>query len=174
MPIKKILLLGNPDLRCVAEEEKEFKHEVEEISRDLKDTLHYLQNTLNTGRGLSATQIGYNKRIIYIDTIDRKLLLINPEIIWKSDETFFVWDNCFSFELAFNVRVKRHKVIQVKYQNHKRELIIEKFSDGLSELVQHEIDHLNGILAIDLMENKTDIMMYNEYVNQVQQKNDYL
>jgi len=166
MPIKKILLLGNPDLRKIAEDEVEFKHEVEEISRDLKDTLHYLQHTRNTGRGLSAPQIGYNKRLIYIDTIDRKLLLINPEIIWKSSETFYIWDTCFSFDLAFMVKVKRHKVVQIKYQNHKREIIIEKFSDNLAELVQHEIDHLNGILALDLIENKEDIMMTAEHNNQ--------
>lgn len=163
MAIKQILLLGNPKLRQIAEEETEFKHEVEEISHDLKDSLHYIQNTRNIGRGIAAPQIGYNKRIIYFDTIDRKLILINPEIIWKSDETFYVWDTCFSFDLAFYVKVKRHLNIQVKYQNHKREIIIEKFSGALSELVQHEIDHLNGILAIDLIETKEDIMMAGEY-----------
>jgi peptide deformylase len=163
MPIKEIFMLGNPKLRNVAEEEIEFKHEVEEISRDLKDTLHYIQHTRNTGRGIAAPQIGHNKRLIYIDTIDRKLLLINPEIIWKSNETFYVWDTCFSFDMAFYVKVKRFKSVQIKYQNHKREIIIEKFSGSLSELIQHEIDHLNGILAIDLIENKEDIIMASEF-----------
>lgn len=166
MAIKDIFLLGNPELRKIAEEEIEFKHEVEEISKDLKDTLHNIQKTKNQGRGIAAPQIGYNKRIIYIDTLERKLLLINPEIISKSSETFYVWDTCFSFELAFYVKVKRFKTIQVKYQNQKREIIIEKFSDSLSELIQHEIDHLDGILAIDLIENKEDIIMSKELENQ--------
>jgi len=167
MPVREILMLGNPALRKIADEETDFKGVIDEISKDLKDTLHNLQNQKKTGQGLSATQIGINKRVIYIDTLERKLILINPKIMWKSLEINEIWESSFSFDMTFYVKIKRHVSIQVKYQNIKRETIIEKFTGLLSELVQHQIDHLDGILAIDYLEDKKNIVMASEYKKQI-------
>jgi len=156
-------MLGNPLLRKIANEEIEFKSEVDEISKDLKDTLHSLQKNKKIGQSLSASQIGIDKRVIYIDTLERKLILINPKIMWKSAEIIETWETCFSFENSFYVKIKRHCSIQVKYQNFKREIIIEKFVGSLSELIQHQLDHLDGTLIIDYLDNKSNIMMASEY-----------
>ncbi len=164
MAVREILLLGNSGLRKVAQEETEFRSELHEIARDLRETLHSLQSTYKTGNGLAATQIGINRRVVYIDTIDRKLILINPKIIWKSEETTMLWESCFSFLQSFYVKIRRHSSVQVKYQNYKREIIIEKFNGQIAEIVQHEIDHIDAILPTDLIENKQDIIMASEYL----------
>ena len=89
--------------------------------------------------------------------------MINPRIITQSDTLIEVWDSCFSFKLAFFVKVKRHKTISVDYQDESGQQHNEVFEDDLSELFQHEIDHLYGKLAVDYLENKEDIIMREEF-----------
>ena len=74
-----------------------------------------------------------------------------------------VWDSCYSFEVAFFVEIPRNKSIKVEYQDDKGNSIVEDFTDGLSELVQHEIDHLHGILAIDHLRDVKKIIMRSEW-----------
>ena len=76
--------------------------------------------------------------------------LINPEIIERSEEKIIVWDACLSF-LSIFMQVERHRQITVRYQNLDGETLEFEAGDdrNLSELLQHEIDHLDGILAID-------------------------
>ena len=74
-----------------------------------------------------------------------------------------VWDSCFSFDVAFFVKIKRFKSIKVKYQNEIGESMEEMFSDDLSELLQHEIDHLHGVLATDYLDNNKDIVLRTEW-----------
>jgi len=74
-----------------------------------------------------------------------------------------VWDSCYSFDVAFFVRIKRHKRIKVEFMDENRRKIVEEFEDDLSELLQHEIDHLNGILATDHLRSGKDIIMREEW-----------
>ena len=76
--------------------------------------------------------------------------LVNPEITWRSEEKIVVWDACLSF-LSIFMQVQRHREITVRYQNLRGEWQEVRASEerDLSELLQHEIDHLDGILAID-------------------------
>lgn len=93
----------------------------------------------------------------------RELLMVNPKITWKSKELFWVWDSCFSFDLAFFVKIRRHKKIKVEYNDTEGNRKIEEFERDLSELFQHEIDHLYGILAVDHSKDSRQIMMRGEW-----------
>jgi peptide deformylase len=98
------------------------------------------------GRAIAAPQLGVMKRLIYMH-IDEPLIFINPILDRVSEEMMEVWDDCMCFPELL-VKVRRHKRCHIGYQNMdwgEEEMWLE---DDLSELVQHEIDHLDGILAI--------------------------
>ncbi len=161
--IKEILLLGNPILREKSERIVKFDVELINIINDLKDTLIDFQHRKKIGRGIAAPQIDILKKVIFVNLFDRSFPLINPEIVWKSSEIFEVWDSCFSFDVAFFVKTIRYKSIKVKYQNITDEWLEEIFTDEMSELLQHEIDHLHGILATDHLKNNKDIILREEW-----------
>ncbi len=135
---------------------------LDSLIEDLTETLHEAQKKFHYGRGIAAPQIGELKRVIVIDTASISDPLINPEIIWQSDETIQVWDSCLSFNLAFFVLLNRSQHIQLSYQDTKGRQLRLDATEDLSELLQHEIDHLNGILAVDRMRAKK-IMMRSEW-----------
>lgn len=117
------------------------------VSADLKDTLCDLKARHGTGRGLAAPQIGAPMRMVHIH-IDEPWLLLNPEIVEVGAEDFLVWDDCFSFP-DLMVQVQRAYSVRVKYLDERgREREIEA-EGALAELLQHEIDHLDGVLAVD-------------------------
>jgi peptide deformylase len=158
-----VIQLGNSTLRKKSLPIKDFQDKnIKNIITDLTDTLHDVQRKFKYGRGIAAPQIGVLKRIIFIDMPDFKSELINPKILKISKKKFEVWDSCFSFNVAFFVLVDRHYSIEVEYfdQEGKRHTI--EAEDKLSELLQHEIDHLDGILAIDRMKDNK-IMMKSEW-----------
>jgi len=161
--IKEIQLIGNPILREHSEDITEFDINLFNLVNDLKDTLIDFQHRKKIGRGIAAPQIAVLKKVIYVHMSDRSFPLINPEILWKSDETFENWDSCFSFDVAFFVKILRHRSIKVRYQNIKGEYIEELFEGDMSELLQHEIDHLHGILATDHLKNNKDIILREEW-----------
>ncbi len=163
MAVKEILVIGNPILRKKSDDVIEFNNELRNTIVDLRDTLIDFQKRKTIGRAIAAPQIGVLKKIIYWNLPDRTHALVNPEIIWKSDETFEVWDSCFSFDVAFFVKTKRNKSIKVKYQTESGVILEETFTDDYSELLQHEIDHLHGILATDRQISKNDIVMRTEW-----------
>jgi peptide deformylase len=136
----------------------------------LKDTLTHLQGEYGMGRGLAAPQIGYKKQVIYIQMPDRSFYLINPRIIGRSIETFEVWDSCFSLKAEFFVKTIRNKVITVEYLDENNVKHVEQFKDNLSELLQHEIDHLEGVLCSDYLEDPKDIVMYEEWLKRHRKK----
>ena len=150
--IKPILQLGNQLLRerCV-EVEDPSAPEVLELVRDLADTLAHWRAETGYGRGIAAPQIGVLQRVIFLKLPGQEPWpLINPEIVKRSQGKIIVWDACLSF-LSIFMQVERHREITVRYQNLKGEVLtVEAGEDrNLSELLQHEIDHLEGILAID-------------------------
>lgn len=144
--IKDILILGDPRLYKTSEEIK-----IEELPKinnwvsSLDEAMSDIRKNYNFGRGIAAPQLGIMKRLVYTNVYEPKIF-INPTIIERSDEVFELWDDCMSFPNLL-VKVSRNKFVKVQYYNEKFELKIEKFSNDLSELMQHEIDHLNGILA---------------------------
>ncbi|MDA3953135.1 MAG: peptide deformylase [Bacteroidales bacterium] len=163
MAVKGILLLGNPILREKSEDITVFNNELINLINDLKDTITDFQQRKKIGRGIAAPQIGILKKVIFLSLPNRSFALLNPEIIWQSEEKIDVWDSCFSFDVAFFVKTKRFKSIEIKYQNEIGESKKEMLKDDLSELLQHEIDHLYGVLATDHLKNNKDIILREEF-----------
>ncbi len=161
--IKEILLIGNPVLREKSKDVTDFSKDLTNLITDLKDTIIDFQKRKGMGRGIAAPQIGVLKKVVYLHLPDRSFALVNPEITWKSKETMQVWDSCFSFDVAFFVKTERYRSIKVKYQNEKGEKSEEIFQDDLSELLQHEIDHLHGVLATDHLKDNKDIILRAEW-----------
>jgi len=163
MTIKDVLLLGNPKLRKISSSVINFNKNLRGDLNDLKDTLTHLQNTKRIGRAIAAPQIGLMKKIIFFQLPEKSFFMINPKITCRSKEMFDVWDSCFSFDVAFFIEILRHKEIKVEYQDENGNTMSKDFSDDLSELVQHEVDHLNGILATDHIKDIKKIIMRNEW-----------
>lgn len=151
MAIKQILKLGDPGLwkKCQAVEDVKAP-ETKAVIRDLEDTLADFKKRNGFGRGIAAPQIGVLRRILFIDFPKEKIsrLMINPRITWRSQERIQLWDDCFSFPDLL-VKVERAKGIHVAYLSRGGENCSLSAEGGLSELLQHEIDHLDGILAVE-------------------------
>jgi len=150
MPVGQILQLGNPVLwqKCAAVTVVQSP-EIRDVVRDLNDTLAAFRASTGYGRGIAAPQIGVLKRVIFIRMQPTGFCgpLINPEIAWSSESRMELWDDCFSFP-DLMVRVSRATRIRVDYKDDLGfERTIEAEGD-LAELLQHEIDHLEGILAV--------------------------
>ena len=151
MPEREILQLGNPVLwQRSAPVEEVTGAEVRAIIDDLGDTLAAFRGRSGFGRGIAAPQIGAARRIIYVRMRPEGFAgaLINPEIVWASPQQMELWDDCFSFP-DLMVRVSRAARIRVDYWDEWGERQVLKADGDLSELLQHEIDHLDGILALD-------------------------
>ncbi len=148
MTIHRIRLLGDPILRTRCEPiTKPRSAAVRMIVDDLKDTLRDWQARFGRGRGIAAPQIGAPVRIVYVE-MEEPWPLINPEIIDIGSEDFMVWDDCFSFPHLL-VRVSRAHRIKVKYHDLKGTEQEVELEGDRAELLQHEIDHLDGVLAVD-------------------------
>lgn len=159
MAIRRILQLGDPVLRAISEPAAETRA----VLDDLRDTLHEFQRTHGFGRGISAVQIGEAVRVIYIEFEGQAYSICNPTISWTSDETFEMWDDCFSFPHLM-VRLRRFVGIGLRYfDEFGRECELES-SDALSELLQHELDHLDGILAVDRAIDRDSFCTREEYL----------
>ena len=158
MSVKEILMIGNEFLRKRAGSVDFVNDPVEQYMQDLRDTLYHIQKEKKVGRAIAGPQIGYLKRIVYMEAEEKKITMINPQITTKSQETFEVWDSCFSADVAFFGKTIRHKAITVAYINENQVEIHEDFTDDLSELFQHEIDHLEGTLFIDRIIDNQIIM----------------
>jgi peptide deformylase len=152
MTLKPILQLGNPILRqkSLAVSDPSAR-EIAALIQDLADTLAHWRATTGYGRGIAAPQLGVLERVIFLQLPGEKPWpFINPEIIERSKEKIVVWDACLSF-LSIFMQVERNREITVRYQS--LDGAPHEFRAGddrsLSELLQHEIDHLDGILAVD-------------------------
>jgi peptide deformylase len=147
MSARRILQLGDPLLRAVSAPVAK-PADARGVFQDLRDTLHEFQRTHGFGRGISAVQIGEPKRLIYIELEGRAYCLRNPEYEWQSEEKFELWDDCFSFP-GLLVRLERSVGVRIRFWNEAGEVERVEANGGFSELLQHEIDHLDGILAVD-------------------------
>jgi peptide deformylase len=163
MTVRQLLYLGNPELREPSENVSDLS-KISKLKNDLRDTLTQLQIDYGMGRGLAAPQIGYKERVIYIQMTERSFFLVNPKIVSRSPDTFEVWDSCFSMKAEFFVKISRNKSITVEYLDEKNIKHLEDFKDGTSELLQHEIDHLDGVLCSDHLKDPKNIVMYEEWV----------
>lgn len=152
MPVREILLLGNPQLWQPSSLVTDVHAaEPRQIIGDLAATLSDFRERQGFGRAIAAPQIGAHQRILFVKMTDGSFgpaPLINPTIIRASEEMMELWDDCFSFP-DLMVRVRRHVEVDVSYLDERGQQRIVAARGDLSELLQHEIDHLDGILATD-------------------------
>jgi peptide deformylase len=147
MPSRRILQLGDPLLRTVSAPVSTPSAAIP-IFEDLRATLHEFHRTHGFGRGISAVQIGAPRRLIYIEFEGVAYAIRNPAYEFQSDAKFRLWDDCFSFPDLL-VHLERNQSVRVRYEDEEGKVRLLKAEGALSELLQHEIDHLDGILAID-------------------------
>lgn len=152
-PTKRVQTgMNNPILRSVSEE-------IEEISDELIIFCHKLQLLMwqNKGVGLAAPQVGENIRVIATSQRDKKktkdkllgeTIMINPKIIEKSKETILWEEACISLPNCTGM-VKRHNAITVEFLDIQGKKQTKKYKEFNAVIIQHEIDHLDGILFMD-------------------------
>ena len=159
MAKKQILIIPDPLLRKVSEPVSSVNSEIKKLMDDMLETMYAAP-----GIGLAAVQIGVLKRIIVIDLSkdgEKKnpLFIVNPEITFKSNELISYEEGCLSIPNQF-AEVKRPsscKVNFLDYNGKKKEI---NANGLLATCIQHEVDHLDGILFIDhLSKLKKDLII---------------
>ena len=164
MAMREVLQLGNPALRePAAPVDDPADPVVAAILDDLRDTLAHWRGTTGYGRGIAAPQIGVPRRIIFLNVDGRSPWpLINPAIVACSPELMVVWDACLCF-LSIFFQVTRHRWVDVRYQDSAGAWHELRAEGDLAELLQHEIDHLDGVLAVDRLTDVQTICTREEF-----------
>ena len=150
MPLKTLadlVLLGDPRLyeTCVPVLEAELPLVAGWVA-DLHHVMAEIRAKYHFGRGIAAPQIGVMKRLVYLHLDGQPTVLINPELVQPSAATFELWDDCMSFPNLL-VRVARHQSVTVRYTDEHWQPQTWTVHHDLSELLQHECDHLDGVLC---------------------------
>ena len=147
---EQIRLLGDPCLRQICEPVLDFRSDgFRKEGKRLLCALEQFRAEWGFGRAIAAPQIGIPRRMIAMNLGQGPFLVVNPEISSRSIETFTLWDDCMSFPWIM-VRLRRHKHLDLTWMDASGSP--QKWSrvdPALSELIQHETDHLDGILAVD-------------------------
>jgi len=148
MTILTVLRFPDPRLRTKAKAVVEIDNDTATIIDDMIATMYS-----EKGVGLAATQVDIHQRIVVMDTSeesDQPIVLINPEIIAKSDATAINEEGCLSVPGTY-AKVDRHETCTVKaLDRHGKEITIDA-TELQSICIQHELDHLNGVLFVDYL-----------------------
>ena len=148
------------------------------LSRQESKTIHkiftYLKQNPASAAGLAAPQIGISKKICGVRKLDIEnseknpviLLMINPIVLWSSNELSTEWEGCLSVNHGdLWGQVTRPKEVKVHYLDEDGIEHFEKFTDYQSHIVQHEIDHLNGILFLKYIKDPLELYTTEELKN---------
>ena len=156
--IRELLKLGNPKLYEISSPiTEEDMIDVPEWVADLHDTLMEYRRVYGAGRAVAAPQIGIQKRLLYM-YLDKAYVFINPVMEFPDDEMYELLDDCMSFP-GLIVKVRRYRRAVIKYFDMDMKPQVMKLEGDLSELLQHEFDHLDGILAtMRAVDNKSLFM----------------
>jgi peptide deformylase len=162
--MSEVLELGDPRLRAVSLPVDDVKASAHRADAErLSATLEGFRRAQGFGRAIAAPQIGIARRFIALNLGKGPQVIANPVVLWKSDATFTMWDDCMSFP-SLLVRVERHRSISVRYVDEAGDTREWSNLDiATSELLQHEIDHLDGILAVDLATGRDAIITRTTY-----------
>lgn len=148
MNLDKVLKLGNPILyEKSSQVTKDEITSLKNVIKDLEDILLEFRTQFGFGRAIAAPQIGIMKRLIYLNIDDKRTVIFNPILENLSNEMFELWDDCLCFPNLL-VKVRRHKSCVLKFIDENWVEQTWNLENSLSELIQHEYDHLEGILAI--------------------------
>lgn len=170
--VKKVVDIKNPILRQKAKPVAKIDKKIRQLIQDMQDTLEVQKDP--EGVGLAAPQLGKNLRIFVVDYRKDKKIIINPEILEVSETPKTkrknlpagrqgknqILEGCLSLPYYYGP-IKRSTRIKIKYQNIDGKEKTEEFSGFLAQIMQHEIDHLNGILFIDrIIEQKSPLYKF--------------
>ncbi|MGO4386578.1 peptide deformylase [Microvirga sp. 2YAF29] len=150
MSIKPLVIIPDSKLRLISEPIKEITKEIRQLADDMLETMYDAP-----GVGLAAIQIGLPIRMVTMDVSKsdderQPMVLINPEITWTSDEKRVYEEGCLSIPEYYE-EVERPDRVRFRYMNLKGESLEQEADGLLATCVQHEIDHLNGVLFIDYL-----------------------
>ena len=148
MALLPILQYPDPRLHTVAKPVAQVDDRIRQLVDDMLETMYDAK-----GVGLAATQINVHERVVVIDTSEERndpLVLINPEIIWTSDE-MIVWEGgCLSVPTIYD-KVDRHARVRVRALNRDGEPYEFEGEELLGVCVQHELDHLSGKVFVEYL-----------------------
>ena len=159
MAKKKILTIPDPILRKISQPVNKVDKEIKNLMDDMLETMYGAP-----GIGLAAVQIGILKRVIVIDLSKENekknpIFIVNPEIIFKSDDLVSYEEGCLSIPNQF-AEIKRPNTCKIKFLNYEGEQKELKADGLLATCIQHEIDHINGVLFIDYLSKlKKDLII---------------
>jgi peptide deformylase len=142
----------HPVLRAKTKPVAKVTKEIQKLIRDMQDTVK-----AEDGAGLAAPQIGRSERLCLALIAGRMTPLVNPAITWKSPETETAEEGCLSLP-GIAVAVPRSIAISVKYLDAKGKPQERKLRDFDARVVQHEVDHLEGVLIVDYQDGNTRIL----------------
>lgn len=177
----RVTEFGNPLLRLKTNDLNDFDIKSAKIQQLIKDMKLYLEDK-KMGVGLAAPQIGESLSLAIIQIKPTKtrpeadkfdLVIINPQITQTYGRKNQLWEGCISagpLKSGLFAKVSRYKKIKLKYvdENSKSQ---EKIFEGLAaHVIQHEVDHLNGILFVDRVKDRKSFSTYKEYLNSIKKR----
>ncbi|AFR25814.1 peptide deformylase [Bartonella quintana] len=170
MPIKPLVILPDPILREVSKPVEHVDSTIQKLADDMLETMYDAQ-----GVGLAAIQIGIPLRMLVIDvsrneTQKNPLVIINPEILWLSDERNICKEGCLSIP-EYYTEIERPKRLCVRYQDREGKQTEIEADHLLATCLQHEIDHLNGRLFIDHISKIKRDMVIRKFKKRAKEKN---
>lgn len=148
MAVLSIITAPDPRLKLVAKRVEKVDAKTRRLMDDMLDTMYQ-----SIGIGLAAPQVGVSQRVMVVDVARdgekrQPMRIVNPEIVWRSPETTIANEGCLSLPEHY-ADVSRAARIKLRYLDHENE-IRELAADGLlATCIQHEIDHLDGVLFVD-------------------------
>ncbi|PRP84276.1 N-formylmethionyl-tRNA deformylase [Planoprotostelium fungivorum] len=164
--IVPIVLLGDDRLRTSSTPVDEVELQLDSFKMHLDRlalALQQFRDEYGIGRAISAPQIGWNRRVIAVNLGQGTFFVINPTFTWRSEEMFSMWDDCMSFPWLM-VKLRRHRSTSISYTDVMGKLIQWNGMDtAASELLQHEMDHLDGVLAVDRAMDSQSIIQVEDY-----------
>ena len=147
--LSHVRLLGEPVLRRTARSVEGNGPSIEEEKHRLQCVLEAFRTKFGYGRAIAAPQIGIEKRFIALNLGTGPFVISNPKIVERAAQAFTLWDGCMSIP-ALMVKLERALSVTVEYTDEQgKQRVWNANEPALAELLQHEIDHLNGVLAVD-------------------------
>ena len=149
MPLKNIITVPDPLLKSISKPVDKVNNEIKNLINDMCDTMYNAP-----GIGLAAVQIGIPLRVVVVDISKgeekKPHFFVNPNIVWRSDKTSTYEEGCLSIPNQF-AEIERPESCRVEYLDLSNQIKEIEVSGLLSTCIQHEIDHLNGVLFIDYL-----------------------
>ena len=151
MAIHKVITAENPILRRKAKKIHRFDPSIQKLAEDMFETMHAAR-----GVGLAAPQIGQSIRIFVAEFEDHKVAMVNPEIV-KAEGEVLGTEGCLSIPGYIGENIRRAEKVVVKGQDVRGKSIKVNAEGWFARVLQHEIDHLDGILFLDRLDRPEDL-----------------